>query len=126
MHPRRITFIAIETIRGIGTMPAKHQTIATDFGNDRCGTDGGNRLIPANDCFDLVSKWLVIGAEALVAVDADMRRRCRQAIHSASHRQQCGLKNIFLIDLDGGSERNRETDCSLPDQTRKNATLPGG
>jgi hypothetical protein len=40
MSLSRITLVTIKTVGGVFFVELKHETVASDFGDDRCGSDG--------------------------------------------------------------------------------------
>lgn len=106
---RRITLVLVETVYGKAAMPAPHEPVSANFGENRCSADCGYRLIPTDDGFNLEGLDIAAITRCLQPVDANESGDDSKLCNCARHRQQRRLEDVQVVDLGRLGQRNRES-----------------
>ena len=75
---RAVAFVSRQVEARIARIELLHHRIATGFGEDGCGADGGDAGVAFDDGFDCAAQVEVIDTGQLIPIDLDVRRTDRQ------------------------------------------------
>ena len=116
-----IALVAGEAVAGVFAVEGGHFPVPGDLGENRCGGDGGNAAVAADDGPGSV---LPVGAE--VAVDVDEFGLHRELFYGAAHCEQAGLQDVETVDFRGAGASDGEAEAVLNDPLEAGFALRGG